>query len=287
MESLIDLDEGLDENHCSPRLESGNDATRQTPGSDLSPVPSWTSPALTPTERWSSPTLAPTDNSSQDKPTPLGTFFVNGEQPRSQYSDWEIQEISRHLRDVEGHKWSQAPRLYVVLRTIGQLTLLDHMIEHGYNDVYFPFHPGSMPLFLTPTVRTRFLEAQPLVLTKAVDLEKGGLKHHAHFGRDDVFPFDVREKLGRGGYGVVDKIVSTFSGREFARKRFARSKASANRGELQTFRTELQVLKRISHIHCVELVSRPVRISSRSHISASARNIHELTYKIDWKLHRL
>ena len=95
---------------------------------------------------------------------------------------------------------------------------------------------------------------QSLVLTKAVDLEKSELKPHAHFGKDEVFPFEVREKLGRGGFGTVNKIFSAFSNREYARKRFKRGRSSESKQDVQSFRTELQALKRIQHPHCVELV---------------------------------
>ena len=189
-------------------------------------------------------------NISQPRPTRLGDFFT---EPRTQYSDLDIQDISLLLKDSQKVTWSQVPRLYTILRTIGQLNVLDTIVEQGISDYWFPFDTRSVPTALTASVRNQFLDSQSLVLTKVVDLEKSSLKHHAHFGSNDVVPFEPREKLGSGGFGTVDKVISTFSRREFARKRFPRKKGGS-RSEIQNFRTELQVLKKIQHQHCVELV---------------------------------
>lgn len=191
----------------------------------------------------------------RDMPSRLGDFFSIGEKRRARYSDWDIQEISRHLHENERQAWSQVPRLYTVLRTIGQLQVIDAVLDQGISDIWFPFNASSVPGALSSSMRKEFLEMQHLVLTKAVDLEKSELRPHAHFGKDEIFPFEVRERLGRGGFGTVDKIFSSFSRREFARKRFARGKTpESKRREVQNFKTELQVLKRIQHHHCVELV---------------------------------
>ncbi|CAD6591643.1 MAG: hypothetical protein ASARMPRED_005519 [Alectoria sarmentosa] len=189
-------------------------------------------------------------------PSRLGDFFSIGEKRRARYSDWDIQEISRHLQENERQAWSQVPRLYTVLRTIGQLQVIDAVLDQGISDIWFPFNASSVPGALSSSMRKEFLEMQQLVLTKAVDLEKSELRPHAHFGKDEIFPFEVRERLGRGGFGTVDKIFSSFSRREFARKRFARGKTpESKRREVQNFKTELQVLKRIQHHHCVELIA--------------------------------
>lgn len=198
--------------------------------------------------------LTPTVDPPQNKPTRLGDFF---KEPRLQYSDWEIWEISRHLKGIQKHTWSQAPRLYTVLRIIGQLHFFDDFLDQGIGDVCFPFKEPLVPAVISSSMRIRFLEVQPLVLTKAVDLEKSEQKHHAHFGRDDIFPFEVREKLGRGGHGTVDKIFSPFSRHEFARKRFKRGTGPAQKGEVRKFLSELQTLKKVQNRHCIELVRLP------------------------------
>ena len=190
-----------------------------------------------------------------EQPFSLAAFFPNQGEPRTAYSDAQIHEISRCLRFLDQHKWSDAPRLYIVLRTIGQLAVLDVLLDEGFHDLMFPFTPASVPKLLSPDLRALFLDAQQLVLTRAVDLETGS-KRHTHFGKDDAFPFEIRGKLGRGGSANVDRIYNPLSHREFARKRFRRGRGQS-KGEIENFKNELQVLKRIRHDHCITLVSRP------------------------------
>lgn len=106
---------------------------------------------------------------------------------------------------------------------------------------------------LSSPIQNEFLEAQKLVLTKAVDLEKDGEKKHFHFSRGDTIPFKGLGELGRGGYATVDKVSSLFSRRQYARKLFKRQNGG-NRTAVQSFMTELRALKKIHHRHCVELV---------------------------------
>ena len=183
----------------------------------------------------------------------LGDFFGNGREHGIPYSDRDVQEIVHHLEGQNQKAWSQAPRLYIVLRTIGQLALFDPILERDIRDDWFPFDSKSVPTPLSSVLHSDFLETQRLVLTKAVDLEKNVDKPHLHFGRNEIFPFDVVEHLGKGGSSTVDRVVSHLSHREFARKLFRRPKGGS-KGEIKHFRNELKVFKRIHHRHCVELV---------------------------------
>ena len=201
-----------------------------------------------------SPLTLPPDPIAEN-PFHLADFFSDHREPRLAYSDLEIHEISRCLKFADQHEWSDAPRLYTVLRTIGQISVLDILLDEGINDLLFPFTPTTVPKILSPDLRLLFLDAQELVLTKAVDLETGS-KRHTHFGKDDAFPFIIRGKLGRGGCANVDKIYNPLSKREFARKRFRRGRGQS-KGEIDNFKNELQVLKKIQHDHCIKLVSQP------------------------------
>ena len=191
-----------------------------------------------------------------EKPFHLADFFPNQGEPRTAYSDADIHEISRCLKLNNEQKWSAAPRLYIVLRTINQLNELDILLDQGINDLLFPFTLASVPKRISPNLRNAFLEAQQLVLTKAVELETGA-KRHTHFGKDDAFPFEIRGKLGRGGSASVEKVFNPLSQREFARKRFKRGSRGQNKEEIDDFKNELQVLKKVEHDHCIKLVSRP------------------------------
>ena len=201
------------------------------------------------------PPLPPRSHTlSQGKPSKLADFFVAADERRTRYSDADIHDISRCLKKLQRHEWSEVPRLYTVLRIIGQVHILDSILEEGISDFWFPFSAASVPKSLSLSLHTEFLDTQALVLTKAVDLEKNGTKIHAHFGLEDTFPFEVRGRLGSGAYATVDKLLSPFSRREFARKRFRRGKGE-NKVEIDSFKNELKILKRIRHHHCIELVS--------------------------------
>ncbi|KAI9682633.1 MAG: hypothetical protein M1822_006931 [Bathelium mastoideum] len=151
--------------------------------------------------------------------------------------------------------WSQVPRLYTILRTIGQLHLLDDLIDQGINDYWFPFSAKSVQsITLSSPAQSQFLDSQKLVLTRAVDLEKNVEKKHIHFSGKETIPFKELGELGRGGYGKVDKVFSQFSQRELARKLFKRQRGG-NKAAVQSFINELRVLKKIRHHHCVELIA--------------------------------
>ena len=184
--------------------------------------------------------------------TKLGDYFGPVECPRTQFTDVQCQDIAHILREDGKVPWSLAPRIYIILRLIGQLQIFDAFIDQGINDLWLPLTISSLPRELSLAYHQEFMETQPLVLTKALDLENK--KGHSHFTRDNPFPFETKGTLGEGGFGLVDRILSPVSGREFARKRFRRRRG-LQRTELESFMNELKILKRLHHIHCVELVS--------------------------------
>jgi heat shock protein 1/8 len=174
---------------------------------------------------------------------------------RTGYTDAELQHISSLLRNTGQATWSSVPRIYTVLRQIGQLQLIETFIEDGITDIWFPFTNASLPEVLSPSIRANFINMQPLVITKALEFEKDPERKHAHFDRNELVPFEVRARLGSGASGYVEKVVSLLSHREYARKSFRRRKTFSNqREDIKSFRNELQAFKRISHLHCVELI---------------------------------
>jgi hypothetical protein len=187
----------------------------------------------------------------------LGDFFsAQEENGQASYSDIQIHEISGLLRTLGRQSWSTVPRVYIVLRLVNQLQLLDMFIEQGITDIWFPFTEQSLPDTLSPSKRVQFLACQSVVLTKALDLENEDHRKHAYFGRGEPLPFEVKAHLGSGGYGIVDKVVSLLSHREYARKTFKRGRNfSRAKEDIRSFLNEIQVLKRVQHIHCIELVS--------------------------------
>ena len=177
------------------------------------------------------------------------------------FLELEVQNIATLLQPINT-RWARVPRLYAVLRMIDQLPLLDSVfLPHGLTDFWLPFSLGSLPDSVSLDVRAAFVRVQPVVLTKATDLEKGERGRHHHFGPDEPLPFESKGSLGAGGFGAVDRVVSNISGKEYARKRLPRGivrKTGAAgpkaREHMKAFLAELDVLKRLRHRHVVEYV---------------------------------
>ncbi len=185
----------------------------------------------------------------------LATFFDKAKDSTETYTDSDISAITTLLKEANP-RWSKVPRTYVVLRRIGHLDLLDQLLDIGFSDYFFPVTERNMPQCLRPSVRSTFLDAQKLVLTKSVGLERGGQGQHSHFKQGEPIPFKSKEVLGSGGFGQVDKVMSLVSFREYARKRVLRSSAFRGRRleDMKQFITEIQILKRLEHRHIVDFI---------------------------------
>ncbi|KAK7707689.1 hypothetical protein SLS63_013717 [Diaporthe eres] len=177
------------------------------------------------------------------------------------YSDAEVEEIAGYLRSKGREAWSRIPRIYAILRLIGYDSeeLIDSFLQMDRTDIWFPFSDSTLPVAVSRVCRSKFLQTQDVVLSKSFRLEKGigsdkqtSGKKHAHFGQGEPLPFRVVANLGGGAHGVVEKVVSTVSHREYARKLFR--KPDIGKTETRTFVNELKILKRINHEHCVELI---------------------------------
>ncbi|KAF2686666.1 kinase-like protein [Lentithecium fluviatile CBS 122367] len=153
---------------------------------------------------------------------------------RRPFSETDLRGISEVLHRTGRVSWSCVPRLYATLRIIGQLPAIDDFLNQGLTDVWFPLSHKTLPASLkSQAARCDFLDAQKLVLTKALDLEKEDGKHR-HFSNPDDIPLRKVAELGKGGFGYVDKVLST--------------------EVLKDFERELATLKKLSHIHIVEFV---------------------------------
>ncbi|KAI9860489.1 MAG: hypothetical protein M1813_006148 [Trichoglossum hirsutum] len=173
----------------------------------------------------------------------------------TEYTDLDIERISELLTHMDREAWNHVPRLYIILRRIGRLSLLDDFIKLHITDFWFPFSQSSLPSLLGPSERTAFLQQQQCVLTKATQLEKHDSGEHKHFADRERIPFQSKAILGTGGFSQVEKVVSLISFREYARKLIHRKRAFGGFQEsMLDFERELKILKRVYHRHIVELV---------------------------------
>ena len=174
---------------------------------------------------------------------------------RCPFTETDLRGISDILRRTGRDSWSRIPRVYAILRLINQLPAIDDFLTQGLSDVWFPFSHKSLPASLkSQSARCDFLEAQRLVLSKGLDLEREDGKHR-HFSNPADIPLQKIADLGKGGFSYVDRVLSTVSYTEYARKLIPRGRTFRKDKEvLRDFETELATLKKLSHLHIVELV---------------------------------
>jgi hypothetical protein len=205
---------------------------------------------------------APTNGHAEIVSSRLSDFFADDDLRQPAYTDSEIQQVSLLLSQVN-LQWSKVPRTYIILRIIGCLDLLNTFIDIGVSDYWLPFIERNLPLCLRPGQRSQFVAAQNLVITKSMDLEKGERGQHCYFRQHEALPLEMKGILGCGGFGRVDRVLSTISFREYALKRISRSAVFSGRTEeenrrraesVKQFIAEIGALKRLRHHHVVEFV---------------------------------
>jgi hypothetical protein len=184
----------------------------------------------------------------------LGEFFPDDR--AGHFTDADLEQISILLQNSNRASYSRVPRLYTVLRIINQFEILDEFIARDITDISFPFDAKSLPSVISFEAQRKFLQYQYVVLTERLDLEKGEQGRHFCFGKEESAPYEVKGILGTGAYGVVEKVISLLSYQEYARKYLDGLCLAENvgKGSRASFLTELRVLKRISHNHCVKMV---------------------------------
>lgn len=185
----------------------------------------------------------------------LAPFLDDRSETRARLSENNVRQISIGLRRMGKDSWAKTPRLYAVLRMVNHVQVIDSFLTQGVSDIWFPFSHKTLPDSLrSASARFDFLKLQDMVLTKAFDLEREDGRHR-HFSKLEDIPLQKLEELGKGGFGFVDRVQSTITYKEYARKLIPRGKTFKKNFEvLRDFERELGNLKKISHIHIVELV---------------------------------
>ncbi|OCK80759.1 hypothetical protein K432DRAFT_392785 [Lepidopterella palustris CBS 459.81] len=201
------------------------------------------------------PTISSLSGSGDTLNDRLSSFFLANRNPKLPYSDAEIMDISVLLKH-SASGWSNVPRTYIILRTIGSLNIMESLLAIGFSDHWFPVTLHTLPQLnsLTPAIRSAMVERQTLILTKSIDLEKGEAGRHRHFSKGEELPFKSLGVLGSGGSGQVDRVLSIISYKEYARKRVRRRGAFGNDqvAAIKAFISEVEILKRMKHRHIVE-----------------------------------
>jgi ankyrin repeat protein len=174
--------------------------------------------------------------------------------PLRKWTDMDIKEVSQYL-DATHSAWRNHPRLYIILRHLDHVDVLDTIIGQDVTDFWLPFTVSSFPRIIPDNVRKDFLSTQWVVLTQSINLERAESLTHQHFDADNAPVFESKGVLGRGAYAEVDKIWSPISHKLYARKRILRGNQFLRiRSNMTDFEKELSTIKRLRHHHIVELV---------------------------------
>lgn len=171
--------------------------------------------------------------------------------------DHAFRYISELLQWFGKPQWSLRPRTFCILRMLGCINAMDAFVAEKRTDVFLPYNERNLPNAIKGyDLRSKFLQLQKLVTSPHHgDLEKEGSAHiNFHHSADDYF-YHIN-RLGMGGFGVVDYVRGTLSLDEYARKRIPRGPSALKDGEvLKQFENELIALKALRHRHLVKLIS--------------------------------
>jgi hypothetical protein len=94
----------------------------------------------------------------------LGSYFSIEEVPRTTYTDQDLADIAQLLQETGRRSRSQVPRIYTVLRLIGQVMAINSFLEQGVNDMWFPFNVSQLPQTMSAIHRGRFIDHRNMVM---------------------------------------------------------------------------------------------------------------------------
>jgi hypothetical protein len=205
------------------------------------------------------------DTVSIQSQLPVRRSTTTGERqriPAHIYTEEEVEGVSISLLESKKHTWSVVPRLYLVLRDIGQILdddehqLMDKLIDLGIRDSWLPMSGNLLKQICLPsTLRNPFYQAQKHVCVPPIDIHPGNAGNHAHFAPGTNPPFESISEIGEGHIGKVEKVLCLTNQQLYARKTIRRD-TYLKRAQDHThgYCAELQALRRIDHWHCVKLV---------------------------------
>src|SRR6187402_3340139 len=86
---------------------------------------------------------------------------LSGDHDDSRHTEQFINQIGLDLLEDGREQWSRNPRLYLVLRDMNELQLMDELIEAGIDDTWLPIKSEStLDTILPPLLHSRFILAQ-------------------------------------------------------------------------------------------------------------------------------
>jgi hypothetical protein len=194
-------------------------------------------------------------------PASLDVYFPTSDAQRHSYSQQDLADIQQLLRSAKSNldkRWASNPKLYIILRTIGQLSKYKQIGAHGITDDWLPLTSPVLKLLLAHEHRSRFIQVQSTVMTAATtiahDLEAGSVvQQHVHIDTVKILPVEDVSTLSEGSCASVQH-VKTKTDKHYTIKRFPRRHLREEKLILKSFVKEVQAMRAVQHPHCLQLV---------------------------------
>lgn len=149
---------------------------------------------------------------------------------------------------------SENPGLSAILSSIDRLNLLHALIDVEICDFWIPVPKTTLVHILGNIDTKSFMDAQKEFLD--VDIPENLTGKHLSMLYSDSLGLEEEEKLGRGGFGGVYRVIDPRTGQNYARKIMSRRTTPRDHRErMRIFRTELDAMRNVRHCHCVNLVA--------------------------------
>jgi hypothetical protein len=150
--------------------------------------------------------------------------------------------------------WCANPKLYFLLHKLGHLDIFDEILGSGITDLWLPLPHRTLIRWMSDEAVRDFLLRQESTLDTHVALDVRG--RHFSLRGFDRSKFDRLELLGAGGFGEVYRVKHRRTGHFYACKSMSRPVAHKRHQDLmQNFERELSGMRRVRHLHCVDLIA--------------------------------
>ena len=175
--------------------------------------------------------------------TRLASFFAPArDAEENALHDSDFEQIGRLLRLCGSIELSRSPKLYYVLRSVGETGASASFASKRYDDIWFPYSRTTLSSVLPNSSAVKaFLEFQHIVCSK-----RWAEGTHLNFITVDHEYLETQKELGSGGTGAVDHVFC-----QTVRKNYARKVINRNADGLLMFANEVKLLKAVRHVHCV------------------------------------
>lgn len=171
----------------------------------------------------------------------------------------ECEQVATLLAQSESmHAWRESPRHFIIFRFLNQIEHMDQLVDTGCSDLLLPYST----LYPLPKISRNleidqdFLDLQSKVLSGVSNLSIGQSIRHAQFEVSQDLPFHITQDLGRGNFAKLDIIESKSDALLYVLKRYHRTDKELDSSEspYHLFKNELEILKRTSYKHIVQLM---------------------------------